>query len=190
MRPVITDTLTKFATRLAEFENYETEGAYEAALVQKIFVINFITSYVPIFLTAFVYLPFAQLLVPYLDIFSLAVKPLAHDEKQTHSSTAGFRVNPDRLRNQIFFFVVTAQMTNFAIEVVMPYLKRKGVSKFKEIQNERKGKDGKSFTDVSQFDHPDEVAFLKRVRNEVELGSYDVTDDLREMVLQVLTEKP
>lgn len=185
MRPVLTNTLTKFATRLTEFENYENQGAHEAALVQKTFVINFITSYLPIFLTAFVYLPFAQLLVPYLDIFSLTVKPFANDEKQVRAPASGFQINADRLRNQVFFFTVTAQVTNLAIEVVVPYLKRKGMSKYKEMQSERDGKENEKAIDTSQYDHPEEATFLTRVRKEMELEYYDVTDDLREMVLQV-----
>ena len=185
MRPVLANTLTKLATKLTEFENYETQGAHDAALIQKTFVINFITSYLPIFLTAFVYLPFAQLLVPYLDVFSLTVKPLANDEKQTRAPASGFQINADRLRNQVFFFTVTAQVTNFAIEVVVPYLKRKGLSKYKEMQNEREGKENEKAVDTAHYDHPEEATFLTRVRKEMELEYYDVTDDLQEMVLQV-----
>ena len=185
LSPVLSNTLTKFATRLTEFENYETERAYEAALVQKIFVINFITSYIPIFLTAFVYLPFAQLFVPYLDVFDLTVKPFANDEKQMKAPASGFQINADRLRNQVFFFTVTAQITNFAAEAVVPYLKRKGISKFKEMQQDRKGIEDEKVLDTTPYDHPEEAAFLTRVRKELELEYYDVTNDLREMVLQV-----
>lgn len=56
-QPVVLGVLTEIATRLTNYENYETEGEYEAAMTQKIFVLNFITSYLPIMLTAFVYVP-------------------------------------------------------------------------------------------------------------------------------------
>lgn len=52
--------LTSIATKLNDHENHETSDAYDVALTQKVFVINFITSYMPIFLTAFVYVPFAS----------------------------------------------------------------------------------------------------------------------------------
>ena len=42
--------------------------------------------------------------------------------------------------------------------------------------------------DVSDNDPPEEKAFLKRVRAEAELDVYDVTSDLREMVLQASAE--
>src|SRR4051812_32356758 len=104
--------LTKAATRLTEFENYETHGAYEKSLTQKIFVMNFIMSYLGIFLTAFVYVPFGKIIVPYLDVFNVAVRPFAEDEKQLHlnSASSNWTINPDRLRKQVIYFTVTAQV--------------------------------------------------------------------------------
>lgn len=150
-------------------------------MVQKIFVLNFITSYMPIFLTAFVYVPFAQHIVPHLDIFQIAVKPFAENEEQMTSPKAGFQINPDRLKKQVIYFTVTAQIVNFALEIVVPYLKRSVFRKVKQVQAERAAKNGASST---QSEHPEETAFLTRVRNEAELSIYDVTSDFREMVVQ------
>lgn len=152
-------------------------------MVQKIFVLNFITSYLPIFLTAFVYVPFAQIIVPYLDIFQLAVKPFAENEKQMEIPQVGFQINPDRLKKQIIYFTVTAQVVNFALEVIMPYVKRKVFVKVKEVKAERAAKRGGTSSPTTD-DHPEESAFMVRVRNEAELGSYDVTGDFREMIVQ------
>ena len=155
-------------------------------MTQKIFVLNFITSYLPIFLTAFVYVPFATIIVPYLDIFSLTVKPFATDEKQMQAPKTGgtFQINPDRLRKQVIYFTVTAQIVNFALETVVPYLKRKGTLKFKAMQHERATRKGGAAPNVGANDPPEEKAFLTRVRNEADLDDYDVTSDLREMVVQ------
>ncbi|KAF2761342.1 DUF590-domain-containing protein [Pseudovirgaria hyperparasitica] len=180
--PILTGLLTDFATRLTAFENYETHSAYEAALTRKIFIINFITSYLPIFLTAFVYVPFGSIIVPYLDVFSLTVKPFAENEKQLTSPKVGFAINPDRLKKQVIYFTVTAQVVNMAMEVIVPYLKRQGFMKYKEIQSKRAGNNGT--LDVAANDPPEEHQFLKRVRNEATLSIYDVTSDLREMVVQ------
>jgi len=151
-------------------------------MIQKIFVLNFITSYLPIFLTAFVYVPFAQIIVPHLDVFQLAVKPFAENEKQMTAPKAGFQINPDRLKKQVIYFTVTAQIVNFALEVVVPYVKRKAFRKVKEVQADRAAKRGGAA--VTEDDHPEESAFLVRVRNEAELDNYDVTADFREMVVQ------
>lgn len=183
--PILVNLMHTFATQLNDFENYETQSSYDYALTQKIFVINFITSYLPVFLTAFVYVPFATVIVPYLDIFSLTVRPFAEHEGQLKMPDAGhFEINHNRLRKQVIYFTVTAQVVNAAMELVVPYLKRKAFAKVKEIQSERALKRGGAAPDPSEYDAPEESSFLQRVRQEAELDVYDVTVDLREMVLQ------
>ncbi len=100
------------------------------------------------------------------------------------ASTTGFQINPDRLKKQVIYFTVTAQIVNFALEIVVPYVKRKVFSKVKEVQTNRAAKRGEGSASQSADDHPEETAFLARVRNEAELGAYDVTTDFREMVVQ------
>ncbi|KAF2205013.1 DUF590-domain-containing protein [Delitschia confertaspora ATCC 74209] len=183
--PILSSILTNFATQLTKYENYETQGAYERSLTQKIFVLNFITSYLPIFLTAFVYVPFGRILVPYLDVFSLTVKPFAENEKQMKvPSRSTFSINPDRLRKQVIYFTVTAQIVNLGMELVVPYLKRQGFSKYKQIQSDRAAKREGTPPQAHAEDPAEDAAFLARVRQEAELDVYDVTADLREMVLQ------
>ncbi|KAI9754113.1 MAG: hypothetical protein M1815_005821 [Lichina confinis] len=181
--PTISAVLTQFATRLNDYENYETQDAYEVAMTQKIFVLNFITSYLAIFLTAFVYIPFGSIIVPHLDIFGLAVQPFAEDEKQAQAPKQGFEINRDRLRKQVIYFTVTAQIVNLAMEVVVPFVKRKA---FRQVQQMKSGgaekNDGDS--DAAGKDLPEEATFLTRARNEAELDHYDVTSDLREMCIQ------
>jgi anoctamin-10 len=182
--PTLSALLTGFAAKLTDLENYETTDSYDAAMVQKIFVLNFITSYLPIFLTAFVYVPFATVLVPHLDIFQLTVRPFAENEKQMTTPKTGFQINPDRLKKQVIYFTVTAQIVGFALEVIVPYVKRAVFKKVKEVKAERAAKNGGTQVNHAANDHPEEASFLVRVRNEAELGVYDVTVDLREMVIQ------
>ena len=106
-------------------------------------------------------------------------------EKIKAPSGGSFHINPSRLRKQVIYFTVTAQIVNQALEVLVPYIQRRGMNKFKEIQKKRS--DSKTSTaSTSDFsaDQPEEASFLKRVRHEAELGQYDVTTDLREMVIQ------
>ena len=180
----MTTLLSSVATKLNDFENYETTEGYEAGLTSKIFILNFIVSYLPIFLTAFIYVPFGSLIVPYLDVFSLTAKPFAEKDAQLQTPNAGFEINPARLRKQVIYFTVTAQIVNFTLEVVMPYLKRRGFKKYQSMKTERAAKKGGATPSASLNDPPEEVDFLKRVRNEAELDVYDVATDLREMVVQ------
>ncbi|KAI1102168.1 DUF590-domain-containing protein [Jackrogersella minutella] len=170
--PALSTILGNFAEKLTEIENYKTIDTHQAALVGKLFIINFITSYTPLFLSAFVYMPFGNLLVPYLDIFKVTAEKLSHEKSIT---TQSFQVNPDRLRKQMIYFTVTAQVVNFALEVVVPYVKRKAFQEVEKVQS--KGK-------VLAKDVPEEHAFLERVRNEAQLDVYDVTVDYREMIVQ------
>lgn len=181
---MLTTALTGVARRLNDYENYQTTDAYQAAMTQKTFVLDFITSYMPIFLTAFVYVPFGRIIVPRLDVFNLTVKVASNTTGHVRSTTqTGFQINPARLKHQIIYFAVTAQVVNFAMEMVVPYVKRKGFNKVKEIQSQRAAKRGGAGPGLE--DIPEEAAFLARVRGEAELEDYDVDVDLREMCIQV-----
>jgi len=183
--PTISGRLTGYAGQLTNYENYETQGAHDRAMISKVFVINFITSYLALFLTSFVYVPFASVLVPYLDIFNLTVRPFAENEQQMSTPPSGaFSINPNRLRNQMIYFAVTAQLVNFALETILPIVTQQGTKKYKEMQASRAEKNGGTAPNVSVNDPPEESDFLARVREEADLPEYDVTSDLREMCIQ------
>lgn len=181
LSPTISGALTKVATRLTDYENYETQDSYDVALTQKIFVLDFITSYLPIFLTAFVYVPFAQVIVPHLDIFQLTA-----EKSQAGTSPAKFQIDRSRLRGQVIYFSITGQIVNLGLETVLPYVKRKAFNKYREMSEDKaqdtepKGASSNVLTD----DAPAEAKFLKRVRQESELTDYDTASDLREMCEQ------
>ncbi|KAL9102088.1 MAG: hypothetical protein Q9163_002737 [Psora crenata] len=182
--PTLSTVLTKLASRLTDYENYETTDSHESAMTQKIFVLNFITSYLPIFLTAFVYVPFGSFIVPYLDVFQLTAKPFAENEKQLTTPKSGFEINPGRLRKQVIYFTVTAQIVSFAMETIVPYVKRRGFREYQEMKSKRAARKGGATPNIAANDAPEEAEFLARVRSEAELDVYDVTADLREMVVQ------
>ncbi|KAI1942716.1 hypothetical protein LOZ58_001598 [Ophidiomyces ophidiicola] len=188
MVPTISGILTTIATQLTEYENYECQDSYDVALTQKIFVLNFITSYLPIFLTAFVYVPFAQSIVPYLDIFNLTTRPFLSGDTDAKAATAKaeFQIDRTRLRGQVIYFAVTAQIVNFGLETVLPFVKRKVLNKYTEMQEEKKQNQSAASSPVANQieDCPAEAEFLARVRKESELSEYDVTTDLREMCVQ------
>lgn len=171
---------------MTAYENHATDVAQDTAFTQKVFVLDFITSYLPVLLTAFIYIPFGSYLIPYLDVFNLTVSPLSEDGKAATLPEAGaFRIDPSRLRKQVIYTSVTAQIVNQAMEVVLPYFKRKGLDKYKEMQSKREAKKAaEKGGEPMMEDPPEEASFLKQVRHEAELDVYDVTSDLREMVVQ------
>ena len=78
---------------MTEYENHRTHDRHEMSLTQKIFVLNLITNYLPIFLTALVYVPFGHIFVPRLQLFIHFLIGTSNVTKITFSS------DPDRLRN-------------------------------------------------------------------------------------------
>ncbi|KFH40217.1 hypothetical protein ACRE_091260 [Hapsidospora chrysogenum ATCC 11550] len=171
--PIFSTILMRAAEILTQWENYENMDAHNAALIQKQFVLNFMTSYMALLFTAFVYIPFGEILLPFLSFWNKTAQFVTFSEKPL--PTKEFQINPSRIRTQMFYFTVTAQIINFATEVVVPYVKRKAFDKAKEFQSKEK---------PSDKDHPEEAEFLQRVRRECELEAYDVSGDYREMVIQ------
>ncbi|KAG6103650.1 hypothetical protein E4U31_002642 [Claviceps sp. LM219 group G6] len=170
--PTFSAVLMKAASVLTHRENYDTVDAHKAALVQKQFVLNFMTSYMALLFTGFVYIPFGDILLPFLDFWRHTAQTLTFSEKTL--PTQQFRINPERISSQMFYCTVTAQVVNFATEVIVPYAKQKAFAKAKELQSRQ----------PEIQDEPEEAAFLKRVRDECVLETYDVTDDYREMIMQ------
>ena len=185
--------LTGVATQLNDYENYETQEAYDSALTRKIFVLNFVTAYLPVLLTAFVYLPFANVIVPYLDVFHWFIRLFQSADKATKPSMSKFSINRSRLKSQVVYFAVTGQVVNFALETIVPYVKRKLLHKYQEMAEEKANGESKPSSPTTQSDidtstlledAPGEVSFLNRVRSEAELSDYDLAADLREMCIQ------
>lgn len=147
------------------------------SLTQKIFVLNFIAEYLPIFLTAFVYVPFGDVVVPQLE--SLLQHFLG--DAAPFSLGDGFHSDPNRLRNEVIALSVTGQISNFGEELVLPYLKHKARRWYKDYRAEHAHI---ATINTVAADEPEEFEFLKRARNEAQLEPYNVQDDLSEMVIQ------
>ncbi|KOS18212.1 Uncharacterized protein ESCO_003221 [Escovopsis weberi] len=171
--PVFSSLLMRAAKFLTDRENYETMDAYNAALVQKQFVLNFLTSYMALSFTSFVYIPFGHILHPFLEFWGSTAQTITLGAVPL--PVQHFEANPDRISNQMFYTTVTAQIINALTEVVVPYLTHKASAKAQEMQS-------KGTEQVK--DHPEEAEFLRRVRDEAQLDVYNVTDDYREMVMQ------
>ncbi|KAI1004463.1 hypothetical protein K3495_g3748 [Podosphaera aphanis] len=176
--PKLLSFLTSIASNLSDLENHKTLHSHEVSMIQKIFVLNFITSYLPIFLTAFIYVPFARVLVPFLDVFQLVVRHGTEDGEMNKVNT-NFKINPDRLEKQVIYFTVTAQIIGFGTEVILPYVKRKFFNKIKKVQVHTGLK-----KDTLNLSSNDESEFLDRVKREAHLEIYDVTSDFREIIVQ------
>lgn len=175
--PYITTYLEEFADRLTEFENHRTADHHEMSLTQKIFVLNIITNYLPILLTAFVYVPFGDDVIPYLE--TIIGKVLGKFGKSFHNTS--FAADSDRLRNEVIALVVTGQLSGFFEENILPFLKHKFSGWWREVRRMH-SKDAMLMSVVR--DDTDEADFLHRARVQSTLPTYDVQEDISEIVLQ------
>lgn len=181
--PAITSFLTKIATRLTDYENYRTQDQYDMAQTQKTFVMNFITSFLPTILTAYVYVPFGKQIVPRLDI--LQIIGLNSD---LLSGQKEFEVDTGRFQQEVIYLSMTAQVLNFGEEIVLPYVKHLLWQKWQNYRQQKAGFEHKRnhsmATDLLLIDPPEEAEFLARLRSEASADEYHVEEDIMEMCVQ------
>ncbi|KAJ5452486.1 Anoctamin/TMEM 16 [Penicillium cf. griseofulvum] len=181
--PAITSFLTNIATRLTEYENYRTQDQYDLAQTQKSFVMNFITSFLPTILTAYVYVPFGKQIIPKLDVLRRMGfrADLVTGQKE-------FEVDTSRFQQEVIYLSMTAQVFSFCEEVVLPYVKHVLRQKWqnyrdRKVKNSHKRKYSTA-TDLFLVDPPDEAAFMTRLRSEAGAEEYHVEEDIMEMCVQ------
>lgn len=181
--PAITSFLTRIATRLTDYENYRTQDQYDLARTQKEFVMNFITSFLPTILTAYVYVPFGKQIVPHLDILRRTGfrANLVTGQKE-------FEVDTSRFQQEVIYLSMTAQVLSFGEEVVLPYVKHVLRQKW-QTYRDRKAEYSRTrkhsrATGLYLIDPPEEVAFMTRLRSEAGADEYHVEEDIMEMCVQ------
>jgi anoctamin-10 len=175
--PYITSALEDAAEQMTEYENHRTADLHEMSLTQKVFILNMFTNYLPIFLTAFIYIPFGGDVVPRLE--SILVKAFASvGKKFVHQP---FHLDADRLRNEVIALTVTGQISGFFEENIVPMLKHRLSGWYRDYRRSRS--QGDMLLAIVK-DEPEESDFLSRVRNESTLPKYNVQDDIAEIVLQ------
>ncbi|KAM0326922.1 hypothetical protein ACHAPQ_007536 [Fusarium lateritium] len=175
--PYITSALEDAAEWMTEFENHRTADLHEMSLTQKVFVLNMFTNYLPIFLTAFIYIPFGDNVVPKLE----SVLSTAFASVGKKFVNQPFHLDADRLRNEVIALTVTGQISSFFEENIVPMLKHKLSGMYRDYK--RSHSKGDMLLSIVK-DDPEEATFLSRARNEATLPKYNVQDDIAEIVLQ------
>ncbi|PQK16217.1 hypothetical protein BB8028_0006g05380 [Beauveria bassiana] len=175
--PFLNSSLEGIAETLTAFENHRTADAHEVSYTQKLFILSIITNYLPILLTAFVYIPFGHEIIPHLKSAVLAVLPGLEHTFATHS----FEADADKLRNEVIALTLTGQLSSFFEENILPYLKHKATEWYR-VYRRSYPKHAMLLTMVE--DDQEETEFLARCRNQSSLQTYNVHDDMAELVLQ------
>ena len=176
--PQIDNYFESIATVLTDFENHRTQDNYEMSRTQKVFFLQIITNYLPIFITAFVYVPFGDQLIPRLE--SMAGKFVGSFGSRYLTQAQAMKVDGDRLRNEIIALTVTGQLSAFFEENILPVLKRK----FREWYRDYRAKSAHAMLSTLVNDDVEESEFLESARRQATLEDYNVQDDIAEIVLQ------
>ncbi|KAF7983670.1 hypothetical protein HWV62_19567 [Athelia sp. TMB] len=199
------------AKSFTAWENHAHQSSYESSLAIKTFTLSACVSYFNLILSAIVYVPFGDNITGWVQqqiytggsLIARDVPVTAEfiDEKEvvgvwnlTDVEKARSRLNPKRLQEQMFAFMVTNQVINTLTEVVVPYVIRK-VKEYKaEKADKAAGGDGKkkkvAFEDEvkggteSDMETKEDREFLEKVRLESARPVYDVFGDYNEMVTQ------
>ncbi|KAF8877895.1 calcium-activated chloride channel-domain-containing protein [Infundibulicybe gibba] len=197
------------AQRLTVWENHAHHSTHAASLTLKTFVLSALVAYLGLALSAFVYVPFGEGVMQVVQVWlfndistitpEIAFNAAATNgttEKATVGSSAGIwdmdtanahrKLNPGRLRDQMFAYTVTNQVVNTFVEVGLPFILR-GIASFRNGKKhpQSNGKKKKVvFEDEKERGGEEEREFLERVREEVELPEYELFGDYSEMVTQ------
>ncbi|PFH61331.1 hypothetical protein XA68_17633 [Ophiocordyceps unilateralis] len=175
--PYISNFLEGAAEALTDFENHRTADSYERSQAQKVFVFSFTTHYLPIILTAFVYVPFGNHFVPHLE--GLLRYILGDVAKFTDMP---FQANRNRLQREVIALTVTGQISHFGEEFLFPLIKQSLRSWYRNWRTSHS--DSAMLKHITPEDHPDEQAFLVAARSQASLPPYDVQSDISQMTLQ------
>jgi anoctamin-10 len=199
------------ARRFTTWENHAHQSSHDASLTLKSFVVTALIAYSGLALSAFVYVPFGEGVMRIVQVwlfdgfgFKAAqdVTDSSHSFHQQNTtnvwemnaSSARERLNPQRLRDQMFAYTVTNQIVNTFVEVGLPFVLR-AVANFRNGKKDA-GSSGSSvssggskrkkvvFEDEKARGGQEELEFLEEVRNEVALPEYELFGDYSEMVMQ------
>lgn len=175
--PYATSFLEDIADKMTEYENHRTADHHEMSLTQKVFVLNSITNYLPIFITAFLYVPFGSRVIPMLQY---CIDTIVGSQKR---GAIQFAADPDRLRNEVIALTLTGQVSGAIEELAVPWFKTQFKQWWRDRQATKVHERGGSVHHLMP-DDPGEAKFLRRARKQALRPEYNVQDDIAEMVIQ------
>lgn len=188
------------AVKLSNWENHSYNSSYDRSLTHKVFAVHALVAYAGLVLTAFIYVPFGVILVPYLaglthrfmkqDSIHLEGSPdLYLNTRALDFST--YSINTTRLYEQLFAYQVTNQIVDTFSEVGLPYLLKIASFRWNKLRVDRQEKrrlNEKSAEKVprpaNSTDAPDEHELLERLREEANLPEYRLFVEYAEMAIQ------
>lgn len=175
--PILTMVYNLVSSRAVSWEQHDNSYSKNNSILFKSFVLNFLTTYMPLLITSFIYLPFAHLIQPNLNGIRQTISSSFNENHFYYKylidlkTQEDFKMNQERLSVQYHYFIVTNNIIQLILKYVLPltirYIllfltKRKPSSK--ELSNEE--------------------LWIQEVRKSLQLPEYNADDDFRGLILQ------
>lgn len=128
MIPNILKRYHQISISLTEWENHPTRSGYLDALTLKTFALDAVVAYMALFLTAYMYVPFGELLMDYFSrtLFGRQVPGRSPEQTGLGPTTPVKQrtgVKTKKLAELLFTYTVVNQISNTFTETILPYLK-------------------------------------------------------------------
>lgn len=181
--PILTIVYNLVVEKFLGWESHNNKYTRYDSFLAKTFILNFLTGYVPLLVTSFVYLPFAHLVENYIPDIERSINSTLPESKYMLHYFAkvkrqeDFIMNQDRLNSQFFFFMVTNQIIQLLLKYVLPLVLPK-------IINLVMVKVLKKQPEAPIKDSADESKWLGAVRTALTKPEFNLHDDFRALALQ------
>ncbi|KTW29972.1 uncharacterized protein T551_01916 [Pneumocystis jirovecii RU7] len=173
---VFSTLYNKISTYINYYEDYETDIDLESAFIHKIFVINFIICYTALFLISCFYVPFGYYIIPRINIIGIQSIFLTSESIKIKP----FVMNPDKLRRQFIYYMITGQVINFFKQWILPFVFKFFFVILERICNIRTSK----FTHKNINNYSEKNELLSKVCREAELPEFPLLNNYLELVMQ------
>ncbi|KAL0069139.1 hypothetical protein AAF712_003825 [Marasmius tenuissimus] len=188
-----------------EWESHVHHSTHNNSLTLKSFIFTALVAYLGLALSAFVYVPFGEGVMRIVQTWLNQSYAAAGDSEDAPTQMwdigTEHKLNPGRLKDQMFAYTVTNQIVNTFQEIGLPFVVRKIsalTSKKKDSSSSSSSTSSPSstnssssparkkvvFEDEKEKGGQQEKEFLESVREQVALPDYDLFGDYSEMVIQ------
>ncbi len=179
--PVCTLVYSTIISYYLKFENNPTKAAHSKSYLIKMFMFNFLSSYVPLLITSFIYLPSGYKVNSYLGNIAAFVADISNRNAkipQIPVLAKDYSVNSLRLKTQFTYFILTNQIVGVFLEFGLPLVLRK-LAAIPAL-----GKFLGASAPAPVEDAPEEKELLAGLRHKLALPVYNINDDYRQFILQ------
>lgn len=170
--PILSIVYKKINFILTMNEKNKYKYDFDNSLNEKNFVLTFLTSYLALFITCYIYFPFGYLMNDYTNTIVSLIKMKFHSKfpvKLNHFIV----IDPKRIQAQFFFSIVTNQVISIGVDYILPF----ALNFVLKFMNKEK---------VEYKDDESESKYLASVRKQVyEYSEIDFNANFSSMIIQI-----